>query len=73
MGTVIEGSSLGAAAMRAMVGGMTLLTRAGYPVKVFANRAELARWIPTLAPDFRDAPIDSTLAQLRRPHGGGAR
>lgn len=41
----VEGSGFGAAAVRAIVSGMYIVTRPAYPVKVFATIPEACAWL----------------------------
>ena len=41
----IEGEGFGASALRAMVAGMTLVVRAQYPIRIFADVPQATAWI----------------------------
>ncbi len=72
MATLIEGQGFGAAAVRAIVSGIDLMSGAKAPKKVFGDLASSVAWCATLRPE-RDANagiVDEIVASLASMRAG---
>jgi hypothetical protein len=68
---VVEGAGFMAASLRALTSGITLVARPKYPIKVFANRTDAARWLAPLVvrgatPPLTESELLAGLADVAR-------
>jgi hypothetical protein len=62
----VVGAGFGAAAVRAVIAGLSLLAREGYPTRVFSTTADAAAWLVTrVSPALAPASFVSVIERAR--------
>ncbi len=70
LGQLVRGSGFFASATRAVLSGVLLAARPGYPMRVFAEQSECSEWLAqqlaSAYPATRPGDVQSVLAKLQR-------